>query len=129
VNVVAYHLARQGRHLATVATSVQSIFAALLVLICWIFFQRIWVEVALGCLAAILPNAVFAVFAFKFSGATKSDLVVRSFSQGAKTKLVLTAVIFAYAFSSTHAQPVPLMAAYISAMLCYFVVLYRKHSQ
>lgn len=127
--MVAYHIARQGRLLAIVATSVQSIFAVLLVSTCWIFYQPIWVDVTLGCLVAILPNAVFAVFAFKFSGATKNNLVVRSFSQGAKAKLVITAALFTYAFSSMHAQPVPLMAAYVAAMLCYFVVLYRTHSQ
>jgi len=49
----------------------------------------------LGGAACVLPSLIFGLFAFKFAGASKNRLVVRSFSQGTKIKFMLTLVIFA----------------------------------
>lgn len=52
----------------------------------------------LGGLIAIIPNAYFAKWAFRYSGARAADKVAQSFYRGEAGKFILTSVLFALVF-------------------------------
>jgi ATP synthase protein I len=52
-----------------------------------------------GGLIQIVPQAWFSRQAFKYSGASKTDLVVRSMYRGEAGKVVMTATLFAIVFA------------------------------
>lgn len=52
-----------------------------------------------GGLVAVIPNLVFAFFAFRFSAAENPNLVVMAFMRGQSLKLILSAVLLAIVFS------------------------------
>ncbi|MGI5309936.1 ATP synthase subunit I [Rheinheimera sp. WS51] len=52
-----------------------------------------------GGLVAVIPNLVFAFFAFRFSAADNPNLVVMAFMRGQSLKLILSAVLLAVVFS------------------------------
>ncbi|WP_370245034.1 ATP synthase subunit I [Alteromonas abrolhosensis] len=68
---------------------------------------------AAGALISILPNGVFMAFAFRYAGASKNDLVARSFSQGSKLKLALTIILFVIAFKGLNAAPLEIFMAFV----------------
>lgn len=68
---------------------------------------------AAGALISILPNSVFMAFAFRYAGASKNDLVARSFSQGSKLKLALTIILFVIAFKGLNAAPLEIFMAFV----------------
>lgn len=68
---------------------------------------------AAGALISILPNGVFMAFAFRYAGASKNDLVARSFSQGSKLKLALTIILFVIAFKGLNASPLEIFMAFV----------------
>lgn len=49
----------------------------------------------LGGLALLIPNAVFALYAFRFGGASNAKRIMHSFYIGEGMKLVLTMVVLA----------------------------------
>lgn len=68
---------------------------------------------AAGAMISILPTIVFTAFAFRYAGASKNDLVARSFSQGSKMKLALTIILFVIAFKGLNAAPLEIFAAFV----------------
>ncbi|MEO3864965.1 ATP synthase subunit I [Rheinheimera fenheensis] len=52
-----------------------------------------------GGLVAVIPNCVFAFFAFRFSAAINANQVLAAFMRGQSAKLVLTAVLMSVVFS------------------------------
>ena len=52
-------------------------------------------------------------FAFRYAGASKNDLVARSFSQGSKLKLALTIILFVIAFKCLNAAPLEIFMAFV----------------
>ncbi|GAA0860261.1 hypothetical protein GCM10009114_36740 [Aliiglaciecola litoralis] len=77
--------------------------------------------VLFGGLMNILPNAVFALLAFRYSGASQNELVVRSFSQGAKLKMILTVILAVIAFYGLNLAPLVLFSSFIVMTLCHWV--------
>ncbi len=71
------------------------------------------ISAAAGTLISILPNIVFAIFAFRYAGASKNELVARSFSQGSKMKLALTIILFVIAFKGLNASPLEIFMAFV----------------
>ncbi|WP_448212327.1 ATP synthase subunit I [Colwellia sp. MEBiC06753] len=69
-----------------------------------------------GCIG-IIPNFVFALYAFKYAGASASKLVMDSFFKGAKLKMVLTAFLFALSFKFFSLPLAPLFSTYLIAVL------------
>ena len=53
----------------------------------------------LGGLISALPNSYFAMQAFRYSGASNSDKVVKSFMKGELGKIAFTLVLFALSFT------------------------------
>lgn len=74
-----------------------------------------------GGLMNILPNGVFALLAFQYSGASQNELVVRSFSQGAKLKLLLTVILAVVGFYGLELPPLPLLSSFIVLTMSHWV--------
>lgn len=119
------NLADNGKRLAIKGISTQCISSLLLVVTVLIIKPEYTVATIFGALSFIIPHSVFAYWSFRYAGATKSKLVVQSFSQGLKIKLALTAIFFAIAFSQLDAPPLPLMGAYVVAMVSQWFAMYR----
>ncbi|MFT4994461.1 MAG: ATP synthase protein I [Paraglaciecola sp.] len=76
-----------------------------------------------GALACLLPGMVFAHLAFKYAGASRNQLVVRSFNQGSKLKLLLTILIFMMAYQWTGIQAMPLLVSYVLTLLAQWPII------
>mgnify|MGYP000067510604 FL=1 len=119
------NLADNGKRLAKKGIFAQCISSLVLVVIVLILKPEYTVATVFGALSYIIPHSFFAYWSFRYAGATKSKLVVQSFSQGLKIKLALTAIFFAIAFSQLDAPPFPLMGAYAVAMVSQWFAMYR----
>jgi ATP synthase protein I len=119
------NLANNGQQLAKKGILAQCISSLVLTVIVLVIKSEYAVAVIFGALSFIIPHSFFAYWSFRYAGATKNKLVVQSFSQGLKIKLVLTVIFFAIAFSQLNAAPFPLMGAYVLAMVSQWFAMYR----
>ncbi|MFT7260491.1 MAG: ATP synthase protein I [Glaciecola sp.] len=119
------NLANNGQQLAKKGILAQCISSLVLIVIVLVIKSEYTVAVIFGALSFIIPHSFFAYWSFRYAGATKSKLVVQSFSQGLKIKLALTVIFFAIAFSQLNAAPFPLMGAYVLAMVSQWFAMYR----
>lgn len=65
-----------------------------------------------GGVISLVPNTVFAVYAFRFGGARSASEVVRSFYAGEAVKMVLTMILFALAFITLSGPWLPLFIVF-----------------
>lgn len=72
-------------------------------------------SVFLGGLVSALPNAYFAIKAFRYSGARQMPQVVKSFYMGESGKLIITAIMFALVFAGV--KPLNEIAVIMSYIL------------
>jgi ATP synthase protein I len=119
------NLANNGQQLAKKGILAQCISSLVLIVTVLVMKPEYTSAVIFGSLSFIIPHSFFAYWSFRYAGATKSKLVVQSFSQGLKIKLVLTVIFFAIAFSQLNAPPFPLMGAYVLAMVSQWFAMYR----
>lgn len=119
------NLAENGKNLAKKGILAQCISSLVLIVIVFLIQPGYTIAVIIGALSFIIPHSFFAYWSFRYAGATKSKLVVQSFSQGLKIKLALTVVFFAIAFSQFNAPPLPLMGAYVVAMVSQWLAMYH----
>ena len=84
---------------------------------------------ASGALISILPTVVFTAFAFRYVGASKNDLVARSFSQGSKMKLALTIILFVIAFKGVNATPLEIFAAFVITTASHALAMFHYGSK
>lgn len=69
----------------------------------------------MGGLISALPNSYFAFEAFRYQGATKADLVVKSFIRGELGKIGITLLLFALSFTLiTKLNELALILGFIS---------------
>jgi ATP synthase protein I len=95
----------KGKILAKKTFQLQLCVIAICSLFCLIIFNTYaGLSYLLGAGISVLPSMVFAFFAFRFAGATKKELVMKSFSQGSKLKLAI--ILFVLAYQLTLLQPV-----------------------
>ena len=111
-------LVKPGRKLARQ----QLIFTSTLTLVSTVMIYFSWglshAQSALvgGCIG-IIPNFVFALYAFKFAGASAAKQVMDSFFKGAKIKMVLTALLFALSFKFLDLSLAPFFSTYVLAVV------------
>jgi len=111
---VANKLAEHGLFLAKKGILFQAITAAIITIFAGIVAgYHSAMSVAAGAIISILPMIVFSGFAFRYTGATKMELVARSFSQGSKVKLVFTVILFVVTFAGLKASPLEVFIAYV----------------
>jgi ATP synthase protein I len=118
-------LAQPGRALAAKGIMVQLIIGCVMILFSVLFLSDIWVSVALGVTAFLIPHSIFAYWVFRYAGATKNRIVAQSLNQGMKLKLVSTILIFVIAFSVFKAQLLPLLGAYAITMVSQWTAIFR----
>ncbi len=107
-------LAKRGVDLAKKGLLFQAITALIVTLLPGIAADSYSaMSATVGALISILPNMVFAAFAFRYAGASKNQLVARSFSQGSKMKLALTIILFVIAFKGLNAAPLEVFIAFV----------------
>jgi len=107
-------LAKPGRIVATKMLVTQSAAVIICTLLAWIFFSKSFALSALfGGLAALLPNIMFAVLAFRYAGASQIERVYQSMKTGSKIKLIFTVVIFLLIFRWSNVQAVPLLGTFV----------------
>ncbi|MGL4454314.1 MAG: ATP synthase subunit I [Plesiomonas sp.] len=110
-------LTAQGRKLACQLWFSQ----AAVVLVCALAFtgySRAWAWSALASgLIVLLPNAVFAWYVFRYSGARQSSLVMRSFFVGEVAKIGLTLALFVFVYRYMDVLLIPLCLTYLAVLI------------
>ncbi len=120
-------LAAAGKRLAKKALYMQLVVMFVLVAICGAGMSvNAAKSAAIGALISILPNLVFATFAFKYAGASKNQLVVKSFSQGAKLRMAIAIILFVVAFKLLHAIPEVVFASFAITTVSYWLTMFRQ---
>lgn len=122
-------LVKPGRKLAYQQIGI-SIFlvstCAVVTYFCWGLSYAI--SALTGGAIGIIPNFIFAWKAFRFSGASVSQMVVESFYSGVKLKLVLTALLFALTFKFLTILPIPFFGTFCLVMaLPLLTPIFLKH--
>lgn len=121
---MGYNLAKKGRLLAIKVCFFQSLAVTLVSTCFFVMFGSFsGLSAIMGGLICILPNSVFALLAFRYSGASQNEQVVRSFSQGSKLKLALTVILGVMAFKWLQLEPLPLFATFIMATVAQWIAL------
>lgn len=121
----AIDLVADGKKLAKVGLIVQVIVAAFLIGVTAVLATSTdAVSVALGTATSIIPNGIFAFFAFRFAGAQQTQAVAKSMVQGARFKLIVVAIMFGIAFKVFNAQPVFLFCAFAITIVSYWLTLF-----
>lgn len=121
----AIDLVADGKKLAKVGLIVQVIVAAFLIGVTAVLATSTdVVSVALGTATSIIPNGIFAFFAFRFAGAQQTQAVAKSMVQGARFKLIVVAIMFGIAFKVFNAQPVFLFCAFAITIVSYWLTLF-----
>lgn len=84
------------------------------------------ISALLGGLIAIIPNAYFAKWAFRYSGARAADKVAQSFYRGEAGKFILTSILFALVFIGVKPLNVlVIFVTYISMMALSWLLALR----
>lgn len=79
-----------------------------------------------GGMVGVIPNAIFALYAFRYAGASQIHLVYKSFKLGSKLKLLLTIVLFFLIFRWPSVQGLPLIGTFVIVILTQWLGLLRK---
>jgi ATP synthase protein I len=93
----------------------------IVVLVCSLITYFIWgllhsQSVLAGGIIAIIPNCIFAYKAFKYAGARSSKLVMQSFFSGVKIKMLLSAILFVFAFKLLVIVPIAFFGTFCLVM-------------
>ncbi len=75
-----------------------------------------------GGLIAVLPNFVFTLYAFRFVGASKTNMVYMSFKRGMVLKFFLTTVMFVFVFKELTVLPVFIFSIYLLVNLAQWLL-------
>lgn len=113
-------LAGQYRQAAYKGVLFQGCFAIVIALIIFIVWGVTAGASALaGGMVLVLPNFVFALYAFRYVGASKSELVYASLKRGNALKFLLTICLFALVFKYFTVMAMPFF-------VCYILVLFTQ---
>lgn len=121
---MATSLTQEGRQLATKVLFYQSIIAILLTFIFALLNgQYSGISALYGGLICLLPGIVFALFAFRYAGASQNRLVVRNFNKGSKLKFIFTIVLFVMVYKWPNLQPIPLIVSYVVTLMVQWPII------
>ncbi len=122
-------LAKAGRAFAYKQIALMIVLVFVITLITYFYWGLSYAQSALaGGVVIIIPNFVFALKAFRYSGARSSQKVMASFNSGAKIKLVLTAVLFSLVFKFFAIAPVPFFTSFCLILaMPLFTPFFIKH--
>lgn len=121
---MATSLATEGRQLATKVLFFQSLIAIVLALFFTLYSGKYsGLSAIYGGLVCVLPGAVFAFLAFRYAGASKNKLVVRSFNKGSKVKFIFSIVLFVMLYKWPNLQPLPLLISYVITLMAQWPII------
>lgn len=81
-----------------------------------------------GGLVAVIPNCVFAFFAFRFSALDNANLVLAAFMRGQSIKLILTAVLLGVVFTQQKLVPEVFLTGFLITLLAQWTApVFFKH--
>ena len=101
-----------------------------LCLVAWFYSQTTAYSLLCGGLLCVIPNAYFASYAFRYTGARAAPLIARAFFWGETGKFLLTVVGFGAVFLLVKPLDVlALFSAYGVAILVQWVVTARMVSR
>lgn len=121
---LATSLTQEGRQLATKVLIYQSITAIVLTLFFMLYSGKYSaISAVYGSLICILPGMIFAFLAFRYAGASKNKLVVRSFNKGSKLKFIFTIVLFFVVYKWPNLQPLPLLISYVVTLMAQWPII------
>lgn len=93
-----------------------------LCLLAWAFDRTAAYSALLGGLVCLIPNAYFAIYAFRYMGARSAGRIARAFFWGETGKFLLTFVGFGLIYLLVHPLNVlVLMATYIILVVVQWV--------
>lgn len=110
-------LAQPGKNLSKrqlIFSIAVTLLSSTLIYFCW-GLSHAYSALAGGAIG-IIPNFIFAFYAFKYAGASASKLVMDSFFKGVKVKMLLTALLFALSFKFLTLLLAPFFTIYILAV-------------
>lgn len=112
-----------GRRLAKRLLLLQAAVAlVLLAFFAWLYGAPGAKTAFAGSIISLVPNAIFAVYAFRFGGARSASEVVRSFYAGEALKMVLTIILFALAFITLSGPWLPLFTVFIVVTFMHWLI-------
>ena len=118
------NLAKEGRQLTRKLLFYQSIISIVLTLFFTLYFGNYaGISALYGGLICLFPAMVFALLAFRYTGASQNQLVVRSFNKGNKLKFIFTIVLFVVAYKWPNLQPLPLMVSYFVTLMAQWPII------
>ena len=100
---------------------VAQLVATALMALTFLFFLNVVAaySILIGGLISALPNAYFAVQAFRYRGARNADKVLKSFRKGYFGKLGITIILFALAFTLvTTINEIALIGGFVAVQFC-----------
>jgi len=105
---------------------VVALFAAVII------FIGLGVEASLSALAggavAILPHCVFALYAFRFMGASRAEQAYNALKRGNALKFMLTIILFALVLKHFPVVLLPFFSIYVLALFTgLFAPVFFKH--
>ena len=107
-------LVKPGKELARRQLALTLVLTLISIAINYIYWGLSHAYSALaGGSVGIIPNFIFALYAFKYAGASASKRVMDSFFKGVKVKMVLTALLFALSFKYLTLSLIPFFTTYI----------------
>ena len=81
-----------------------------------------------GAAVAVLPNTVFALYAFRYMGASQANQAYASLKRGNGLKFMLTIILFALVLKSYPVMLLPFFSTYILALFTgLFAPVFFKH--
>ncbi|MDX1390761.1 MAG: ATP synthase subunit I [Rheinheimera sp.] len=81
-----------------------------------------------GGLVAVIPNCVFAFFAFRFSALNNANFVLAAFMRGQSVKLILTAVLLGVVLSQPELVAEAFFTGFVLTLLTQWTApVFFKH--
>jgi ATP synthase protein I len=123
--VATNRLVRPHRTAALKLVGSQALFVVMIGLIIYLGWDFDKARSAvIGGTVAVLPNLVFALYAFRFAGAQVAKMVTTSFYRGQSLKLLTTFVLFIIAFKFLNVVIEPMMITFIITLMTHWFAPY-----
>ncbi len=122
-------LAVEARKSAYKLLLCQTLIAGFIALAFFLIIDQLAAKSAFkGGLVAVIPNFVFAFFAFRYSGAEYAREVAAAFMRGHSLKVILTVVLFVIVFQQEQLATGPFLAGFIFTLLAQWTApFFFKH--
>lgn len=121
-------LAHAGKRLAKLSLILQQ---SLVIALCVIFFLindlSSALSVGIGGTLSVVVNGVFAWFSFRFSGASKNQLIFNNMKRGMKIKLFVIVCVFIVIYQLPQIENFEATLGFGLAMIAQYPILLTLH--